>query len=110
MLLTETFDEDKLQGIFDAFAELPYNVVWKATKEKFSNSLTIPSNIHFETWLPQLGVLCMYNEIHRSIMCITLKGKGHSKSRMRCVYQSLSIHEIPTMGEHPLIDTKCFAL
>lgn len=60
MIMTETIDEDKLQGIFDAFAELPYKVVWKATKEKFSSNLRFPSNIHFEPWLPQLDVLCRY--------------------------------------------------
>ncbi|KAI7815543.1 UDP-glucuronosyltransferase [Rhyzopertha dominica] len=58
MLLTETIDEDKLQGLFDAFKELQYKVLWKATRENFSKNLTIPENIHFEPWLPQLDILC----------------------------------------------------
>ncbi|KAI7815544.1 UDP-glucuronosyltransferase [Rhyzopertha dominica] len=58
MLLTETFDDDKLQGLFDAFKELPYKVLWKATREKFSRNVTIPNNIHFEPWLPQFDLLC----------------------------------------------------
>lgn len=58
MLLTETFDHDKLQGMFDAFAELPYKVLWKANKEKFAKSLVIPDNIQFEKWMPQMDILC----------------------------------------------------
>lgn len=58
MLLTETIDEDKLQGLFDAFKELQYKVLWKATRENFAENLTIPENIHFEPWLPQLDILC----------------------------------------------------
>lgn len=61
MLLTESFDDPILQGLFDAFAELPYKVLWKATREKFSKNLTIPNNIHFEPWLPQLEILCKFN-------------------------------------------------
>lgn len=58
MLLTETFEDEKLQGMFDAFKELPYKVLWKATREKFSKNLVIPDNIHFETWMPQSDILC----------------------------------------------------
>lgn len=58
MLLTESFDDDKLQSIFDALAELPYKVLWKAVRENFSKNLIIPDNIHFELWMPQLDILC----------------------------------------------------
>ena len=58
MILTETFDYDKLQGLFDAFAELPYKVLWKAVREKFPKGLKIPDNIHFENWMPQMDILC----------------------------------------------------
>jgi hypothetical protein len=58
MVLTETFDNDKLQGMFDAFMELPYKVLWKADREKLPKSLKIPKNIHFENWMPQIDILC----------------------------------------------------
>jgi hypothetical protein len=58
MILTETFDNDKLQGMFDAFMELPYKVLWKADREKLPKSLKIPENIHFEKWMPQIDILC----------------------------------------------------
>ncbi|XP_063902949.1 UDP-glycosyltransferase UGT5-like [Zophobas morio] len=61
MILTETFDYDKLQGLFDAFAELPYKVLWKAVREKFPKGLKIPDNIHFENWMPQMDILCHPN-------------------------------------------------
>lgn len=61
MVMTETFDLEKLQGIFDAFAELPYKVLWKAKRENFPNTLTIPKNIHFENWMPQMEILCHPN-------------------------------------------------
>jgi glucuronosyltransferase len=58
MMMTETFSPDKLQGMFDAFAELPYKVLWKAVPEKFPKGLVIPENIHFEKWMPQMDILC----------------------------------------------------
>ncbi|XP_068906136.1 UDP-glucosyltransferase 2-like isoform X3 [Tenebrio molitor] len=61
MVLTETFDNDKLQGMFDAFMELPYKVLWKADREKLPKSLKIPENIHFENWMPQIDILCHPN-------------------------------------------------
>jgi glucuronosyltransferase len=61
MIMTETFDPDKLQGLFDAFAELPYKVLWKANRERFPKGLTIPKNIHFENWMPQIDILCHPN-------------------------------------------------
>lgn len=58
MVLTETFPPYKLQAFFDAFKELPYKVLWKADREKMPKGLSIPSNIHFEPWMPQTDILC----------------------------------------------------
>lgn len=58
MLQTESFHPKKLQDMFDAFAELPYHVLWKANKNNFPKGLRIPNNIHFEKWMPQLDILC----------------------------------------------------
>lgn len=60
MLLSETFDPEKLQAIFDALAEVPYTVLWKANREKFPKGLKIPSNIYFQEWMPQLDILCKW--------------------------------------------------
>ncbi|XP_068906139.1 UDP-glucosyltransferase 2-like isoform X2 [Tenebrio molitor] len=61
MVLSESFDNDKLQEMFDAFVELPYKVLWKADREKLPKSLKIPENIHFEKWMPQIEILCHPN-------------------------------------------------
>ncbi|KRT85103.1 glucuronosyltransferase, partial [Oryctes borbonicus] len=61
MLLTESFPEYKLQSLFQAFGKVPYKILWKATREKFAPSLDIPSNIQFESWMPQLEILCHPN-------------------------------------------------
>ncbi|KAF2882089.1 hypothetical protein ILUMI_24092 [Ignelater luminosus] len=61
MVLTETFPSYKLQAFFDAFKELPYKVLWKADREKMPKDVNIPSNIHFEPWLPQVDILCHPN-------------------------------------------------
>lgn len=58
MLQTESFHPEKLQAMFDAFGELPYKVLWKANTDYFPKDLTIPDNIHFEKWMPQLDILC----------------------------------------------------
>lgn len=58
MLLSETFDGEKLQAMLDVFSILPYKVIWKAVRKKIAKDLVIPSNVHFEKWMPQLGILC----------------------------------------------------
>lgn len=58
MVRTETFPLEMLQEMFDAFSQLPYKILWRATKEKFPKSLKVPDNIHFEVWVPQLDILC----------------------------------------------------
>ncbi|XP_060531804.1 UDP-glucosyltransferase 2-like isoform X2 [Cylas formicarius] len=58
VMQTETFPIATLQSMFDAFAELPYKVVWKAIKSNFSKELRFPDNIHFEKWMPQIDILC----------------------------------------------------
>lgn len=69
MLQTETFHPVKLQAMFDAFAELPYKVLWKANREKFPKGLVIPSNIHFEKWTPQLDILCKLCSLDKKMLC-----------------------------------------
>nr|XP_008191746.2 PREDICTED: UDP-glucuronosyltransferase 2B15-like [Tribolium castaneum] len=61
MVRTESFKPEILQAMFDAFAELPYTVLWKASPEKFPKGLKIPENIHFKTWMPQIDILCHPN-------------------------------------------------
>lgn len=61
MIMSESMSTHKLQGIFDAFENLPYKVLWKADRNKFSKHLHIPKNIHFEQWMPQIDILC---ELH----------------------------------------------
>lgn len=72
MLLTESFPEKTLQGLFDAFRKIPYKILWKATKENFSKNLKIPSNIQFEPWMPQLGILCKSCLSYRTLYLIFL--------------------------------------
>lgn len=63
IILAETFDHDKLQGIFDSFKELSkeYKVLWKAVKSKFPSTIRMPDNVKFIHWIPQLDVLCHPN-------------------------------------------------
>lgn len=58
MLLSETFHPEVLQEMFDALEELQYAVLWKATRERFPETLRIPNNIYFQPWMPQLDILC----------------------------------------------------
>lgn len=60
MVLSETFDPEKLQAIFDVFKELPYQVLWKAKRDRFPDGLKIPKNIYFQEWMPQLDILCKF--------------------------------------------------
>lgn len=60
MLMTESFDLDKLTAMFSAFEELPYKVLWKADKDKFPVK-KFPNNIQFEQWMPQMDLLCHPN-------------------------------------------------
>lgn len=60
MVLSETFDPQKLQAIFDVFKELPYQVLWKAKRDRFPDGLSIPKNIYFQEWMPQLDILCKF--------------------------------------------------
>lgn len=62
MVMVETFPKEKLQSMFDALEELPYNVLFKANKDDFPEGLKYPSNINFKRWLPQLDVLCTYTK------------------------------------------------
>ncbi|XP_044255716.1 UDP-glycosyltransferase UGT5-like [Tribolium madens] len=61
MVVSETFDSKILQAMFNAFAELPYTVLWKALPEKFPKGLTIPENVYFRSWMPQIDILCHPN-------------------------------------------------
>ncbi|KAI4468665.1 UDP-glucosyltransferase [Holotrichia oblita] len=61
MLMTESFPVDKIRGLFEAFRKIPYKILWKANKERFPENLDFPSNIQFEPWMPQLGILCHPN-------------------------------------------------
>lgn len=58
MALTETFPSEKLQAFLNSFKGLPYKIIWKANGERMPKNLSIPSNIHFEQWLPQKDLLC----------------------------------------------------
>lgn len=58
MIMTETFPLERLQGMFDAVAELPYKVLWKASRERFPAQIKIPENVYFENWMPQMDILC----------------------------------------------------
>ncbi|CAG9764168.1 unnamed protein product [Ceutorhynchus assimilis] len=57
-VLTETLPKETIQTMFDAFAELPYKVLWKANRTNLPGKLKYPDNIHFEDWFPQLAILC----------------------------------------------------
>lgn len=58
MIKTEAFEPKIIQAIFDAFAQMPYKILWKANKDNFPKNVVIPKNIHFEKWMPQLDILC----------------------------------------------------
>ncbi|KAJ8976653.1 hypothetical protein NQ317_010368 [Molorchus minor] len=49
MIMTEKFPVETLQGLADAFGELPYKVIWKADKDKFPEEVKFPDNVHFES-------------------------------------------------------------
>lgn len=59
MIMTESFHPHVLNELFSAFAELPYKVLWKANQTKFPMQ-KFPSNIQFETWMPQIDILCNF--------------------------------------------------
>ncbi|CAH0561508.1 unnamed protein product [Brassicogethes aeneus] len=61
MIKTESFSIQKIQGMFDAFAELPYKVIWKADVDQFPKEVKFAKNIHFVKWMPQLDILCSSN-------------------------------------------------
>ncbi|KAL1509621.1 hypothetical protein ABEB36_004331 [Hypothenemus hampei] len=54
----ETFPKIMLEAFFDAFAEIPYKVLIRAKPENFPDGLRIPKNVHFESWFPQIDILC----------------------------------------------------
>ncbi|XP_044734058.1 UDP-glycosyltransferase UGT5-like [Chrysoperla carnea] len=56
MIRTESFTIEKQRALLDAFGELPFTVIWKGEEDKFP--APIPKNIYFDTWLPQLEILC----------------------------------------------------
>nr|XP_022908581.1 UDP-glucuronosyltransferase 2B31-like [Onthophagus taurus] len=62
MIMTETLPEHILKSIFETFKALEdYKILWKADKDLFPKELEIPSNVQFEKWMPQLGILCHPN-------------------------------------------------
>lgn len=60
VLLSESMPSATIQTIFDVFSELPYQILWKINKENLPKGLNIPANIHFESWMPQLDLLCKH--------------------------------------------------
>ncbi|XP_066150075.1 UDP-glucosyltransferase 2-like isoform X2 [Euwallacea fornicatus] len=58
VLVIETLPEEKLQVLLDTFAELPYKILVKGSKERFSKDIKIPENVHLEPWMPQQDILC----------------------------------------------------
>ncbi|CAH0561509.1 unnamed protein product [Brassicogethes aeneus] len=58
MIKTESFPIEKIQAMFDVFAELPYKVIWKADVDQFPKGVQFAKNIHFKKWMPQLDILC----------------------------------------------------
>ncbi|XP_050303467.1 UDP-glucosyltransferase 2-like [Anthonomus grandis grandis] len=58
MFAAETFPDETLQGILDAFAQLPYDVIWRVNVANLSKNLNFSKNVHLESWVPQLDLLC----------------------------------------------------
>ncbi|CAG9767022.1 unnamed protein product [Ceutorhynchus assimilis] len=58
LLAIESFSIDLLQDILDAFATLPYKVIWRAKHEALPKNLNVPKKVYFENWVPQLDLLC----------------------------------------------------
>ncbi|XP_025836075.1 UDP-glucuronosyltransferase 2B14 [Agrilus planipennis] len=61
LIAVESVNWNALNAFCGAFAQLPYKVLWKADVEKLPKNLTIPSNVHFEKWMPQRDILCHPN-------------------------------------------------
>nr|XP_022908453.1 UDP-glucuronosyltransferase 2A1-like [Onthophagus taurus] len=61
MVRSTSFNRKTLSTMFEALGKQPYKVFWKGVKEEIPDDLKIPDNIIFETWMPQLDILCNPN-------------------------------------------------
>lgn len=78
MIRTESFTIEKQRALLDAFGELPFTVIWKGEEDKFP--APIPKNIYFDTWLPQLEILCSYFSLNYYIKIYFLIPKRKARS------------------------------
>ncbi|XP_066247354.1 UDP-glycosyltransferase UGT5-like isoform X2 [Euwallacea similis] len=58
VLVIESLPKEKLQALLSTFAELPYKILLKGSKERFPKDVKIPENVHLEPWMPQQDILC----------------------------------------------------
>ncbi|XP_018319636.1 UDP-glucuronosyltransferase 2B31 [Agrilus planipennis] len=61
LIAVETLPLNILRSFFDSFKELPYKVLFKGPREKLISKVNVPSNVHFEKWMPQRDILCHPN-------------------------------------------------
>lgn len=86
LLEPSKFDEEVLEKLFNVFEELKYTVLWSGEKKSIPKTLTIPNNIKFLSWLPQLDVLCNPN----ALLFITHSGLMGTQESIYCGVPVLS--------------------
>ncbi|KAL1509622.1 hypothetical protein ABEB36_004332 [Hypothenemus hampei] len=91
----ESLTADKIQALLNAFAILPFKVIWKGKREPFQERFNVPDNIHFEEWIPQQEILCD----SRVKIFIT---HGGMMSSQEAVYCGIPILGIPLFADQYL--------
>lgn len=82
-------DKQKLNGIINCFARLPYKVLWKFEKEDFPS---LPTNIKITKWLPQKDLLA-----HKNIKLFITHGGLLSVTE--AIYNGVPMIGIPIFGD-----------
>ncbi|KAJ9577493.1 hypothetical protein L9F63_005936, partial [Diploptera punctata] len=54
MVRSETFPQDKLRALLDAFSQLPQRILWRCNCTHVKN---IPHNVEVAAWMPQRSIL-----------------------------------------------------